>query len=175
MEKLNLIKARLTEDIMQECSCDFDIDSESFSCGGSQGSLTNTVVFRARVTVQNLATIINAGYVVNSINDWVMISPRIAVQGATLDVDNTCPVMLASFNEADCITTTSQLTPSLSIAPSPSTSSSDSTTSDFSTTTIIIAGAGMAGLIVLLLVIIIGILCVVLYYRRKGSYRLIML
>ena len=148
---------------MQECSCDFGIDRESFSCGGSQGSLTNTVVFRARVTVQNLASVTRADYVVNSINDWVMISPRIAVQGATLDVDNTCPVMLSSFNEADCIPTTNQLT------PSPSTNGS--TSSGFSTTTIIIAGATMAVLIVLLLVIIIVILCVVLCCRRKGSYR----
>ena len=150
---------------MQECSCNFGIDRESFSCGGSQGSLTNTVVFRARVTVQNLASVTRADYVVNSINDWVMISPRIAVQGATLDVDNTCPVMLSSFNEADCIPTTNQLT------PSPSTTSSGSTSSGFSTTTIIIAGAAMAVLIVLLLVIIIVILCVVLCCRRKGSYR----
>ena len=144
---------------MELCSCAFGIVDEHFSCLGSSGTFANTVVFRAAITVQGPASIANANDVVSYINDWIQSSPPpLTIFQALLNVDPTCPVMLNSTDEPDCV------------RRSPN---GGSTSSDISSTTITIGGAGIAGIIILLLLLIIVGLCIKLCCKRKGSYRYI--
>ncbi|XP_065918563.1 hemicentin-1-like isoform X2 [Dysidea avara] len=156
LQKIDDIKSELMEEIMELCSCAFGIVDEHFSCLGSSGTFANTVVFRAAITVQGPASIANANDVVSYINDWIQSSPPpLTIFQALLNVDPTCPVMLNSTDEPDCV------------RRSPN---GGSTSSDISSTTITIGGAGIAGIIILLLLLIIVGLCIKLCCKRKGSY-----
>ena len=144
------------EEITPRCSCVFEVDSETFSCRGAQGNFENTVVFRARITVQGHASIFAAADVVNDIANWVQSSPSIPVAAVTLEIDPNCPVMLDSFNSADCVIITEQPTPS-------PTNSSNSPAG-------IIAGTVAAALIAICIAIV-AVILIVGYCSRKVHNR----
>ena len=148
------IKLQVMQAISPRCSCMFNIVDENFSCRESQGNFENTVVFRARVTVQDSAALFPADNVVTDIDDWVESSPSIIVGLATLDIDPSCPAMLPSIDSDDCKIVTE----------SPSPSSSDSSSIG------VIVGAVLAVVVVILILVII-VVAVLVYLRRKGSYR----
>ena len=152
-QKLDEIKSQVIQAIGSRCSC-INIGGATFSCRGAQGNFENTVVFRAMVTVQASSALISADVVVTDIDDWVKSSPSITVGLATLDIDPSCPAMLASTDSDDCEVVTE----------SPSPSSSDSSSIG------VIVGAVLAVVVVILIVVII-IVAVLVYLRRKGSYR----
>ena len=161
-QKLDEIISQVMEQIIPRCSCVFEIGSETFSCRGVQENFENTVVFRARITVQGL--LVAADDVVNDIDGWVDTSPSITVGLATLDIDSSCPAMLASTDSADCETVTESPFPSL---PPPS---SPSSSSDSSPSIGIIVGA-VGAVVVVVLIIVIIVVAVLVCVRRKGSYR----
>ena len=143
------------------CSCDFNssnIIEDAFSCRGSQGQFRNTVVYRAKITLQMPASISDADNIVNIISDWVMSEPSVRVNRITLDLDHGCTAVLDSFDSDDCI------------APDQTTPSSSSSSSSSSSPPVgIIVGAAVATVAILLLIIIIAI--IIKYYRHKSSYR----
>jgi len=149
-QKLNEIISEVMAEISPRCSCTFNIDSETFSCRGAQGNFEDTVVFRARVTVQASSSVITADDVVSNISSWVESSPSIAIVSVTVFVDPNCPAMLDSFNSADCVIVT------------PSTSSSPPVG--------VIVGAAIGAVIVIIIIIIVVVL-VVVYYTRKCNKR----
>ena len=151
----------MKDEITTRCSCVFEVDSETFSCRGAQGNFENTVVFRARITVQGPASLVAADDVVGDINDWVETSPSITVGFATLDIDSSCPAMLVSADSDDC--------ESVTVSPSPS-PSSPSSSSNSSSSIGIIVGAVLA-VVVVILIIIITVVAVLVCVRRKGSHR----
>ena len=142
----------MKEEITTRCSCVFEVDSETFSCRGAQGNFANTVVFRARITVQGAAALVAADDVVGDINDWVETSPSITVGLATLDIDSSCPAMLASTDSDDCEAVTQ-----------PSSSNGSSSIG-------IIVGAVVAVVVVILTIVVIVVILLVCV-RRKRSYR----
>ena len=146
----------MKEEITTRCSCVFEVDSETFSCRGAQGNFENTVVFRARITVQGPAALVAADDVVNDITNWVQFSPSISVAAVTLAIDPNCPAMLDSFNSADCVIVTEQPT------PSPTNSSSSPVG--------IIAGTVAAALIAICIAIV-AVILIVGYCRRKVHSR----
>ena len=146
------IISEVKDEITTRCSCVFEVDSETFSCRGAQGNFENTVVFRARITVQGPAALVAADDVVSDINDWVETSPSITVGLATLDIDSSCPAMLASTDSNDCEV----------ITQPPSSNGSSSIG--------IIVGAVVAVVVVILIIVIIVVILLACV-RRKGSYR----
>ena len=134
-------------EIISRCSCIFNINSEAFSCRGSEGNFENTVVFRGRVIVQDSSVII-ADDIVNDINNWVKSSPSVTVGFATLDIDSSCPVMLASIDSDDCVVVTEQP------------SSSDS----FS------IGILIGTIIAVIVIMVIIVVVVLVYLKTKRSY-----
>ena len=153
------IISEVKEEITTRCSCVFEVDSETFSCRGAQGNFENTVVFRARITVQGPAALVAADDVVSDINDWVETSPSITVGLNTLKIDSSCPAMLASTDSDDCEAVT--------VSPSPS---SPPSSSDSSSSIGIIVGAVVAVVVVILIIVVIVVILLVCV-RRKGSYR----
>ena len=94
---MNDIISEVKEEITTRCSCVFEVDSENFSCRGAQGNFVNTVVFRARITVQGPASIFAAD-VVSDVKNWTLSSPSLSVATVALAIDPNCPVKLDSFN-----------------------------------------------------------------------------
>ena len=136
----------MIKDIALRCSCAFNIVDESFSCRGSKDGFENTVVFRARVAIQDP----NADDVVNNITNWVQSSPSISVDAVTLAIDPNCPAMLDSFHSPDCVT--------------PSSSSPSKTG--------LIVGV-VFGVVCLIILVIVIVVLIVLYQRRQASHRLV--
>ena len=149
------IISEVKDEITTRCSCVFEVDSETFSCRGAQGNFENTVVFRARITVQGPAALVAAD-VVNDITNWVQSSSSISVAAVTLAIDLNCPVMLDSFNSADCFIVTEQPT------PSPTNSSSSPVG--------IIAGTVAAALIAICIAIV-AVILIVGYCSQKVCIR----
>ena len=149
------IISEVKEEITTRCYCVFEVDSETFSCRGAQGNFENTVVFRARITVQGHASIFAAD-VVNDITNWTLSSPSIPVAAVTLAIDPNCPVMLDSFNSADCVIVTEQ----------PTSSSTNSSSSPVG----IIAGTVAAALIAICIAIV-AVILIVGYCRRRVNSR----
>ena len=151
------------------CSCKFtskNIIEDSFSCRGSIGQFSNTVVYRAMITLQVPSSITDADDIVATINKWVQTEPSVRVNGVTLDVDSGCPTMLDSFAADDCIVPPVQTDP----PPSPSSSSSSSSSSPPYG---IIIGAGVAVVVIILLLIIV-IVIIVVYRRHKSTYKYVL-
>ena len=147
------------------CSCEFNssnIIDESFSCRGSQGEFKNTVVYRAMIALQVPATISDADDIVNVINEWVQFKPSVTVDKVILEVDPNCPAFLDSVTSDDCVVPSSEA-PSTDQVNEPSSSSSSS-----SMLIGIIVGTVVIIIVLILIIIIIGI---VIYSRRKSSYR----
>ena len=143
------------------CSCEFtsnNIIHDAFSCQGSQGEFTDSVVYRAMITLLVPASIIDADNIVINISQWVQNKPRVRVDGITRDIDPSCPTILDSFNSNDCVieVPTNQTNP---------TSSSSSSSLLSSTSEIIIAAAAVVVVIVLIVIVIIN----VVYCRRKSK------
>ena len=144
------------------CSCKFtskNIIEDSFSCRGSIGQFSNTVVYRANITLQVPSSITDADDIVTIINQWVQTKPSVRVNGVTLDVDSGCPTMLDSFAADDCIV------PPVQTNPPPSSSSSPPYG--------IIIGAGVAVVVIILLLIIV-IVIIVVYRRHKSTYKYVL-
>ncbi|XP_065905338.1 hemicentin-1-like isoform X4 [Dysidea avara] len=144
-QKFDDIISQLMDEITSRCSCTFNIINETFSCRGSIGNFVDTVVFRARVSLQD--SVITADDVVDDITNWVQSSPSISVAAVTLDVDPSCPAMLDSFNSADCVVVTTSSSSSLPIG--------------------IIIGGATVGVVVVILIIIIIEALIVVYCTRK--------
>ena len=143
------------------CSCEFtsnNIIGDAFSCQGSQGELSNTVVYRAMISLQVPASITDADSVVTNINQWVQTKPRVRVDGITLDIDPNCPTTLDSFNSDDCV---------IEVPSNQTNPTSTSSSSSFLPLGIVI-GAAVAAVVILLIIIVI---IIVVYCRRKSTYR----
>ena len=145
------------------CSCEFTTDNiieDTFSCRGSQGEFSNTVVYRAMITLQVPDTITDANDIVANIDQWVRTQPSVIVNGITLALDSECPAMLDSFNSDDCISEAS------SDKTNPSSSSSSSLIS-----ILIGAGAAAAAIVIMILLLIIVILIVMGFRKCKSTQR----
>ena len=141
------------------CSCEFNssnIIGDAFSCRGSQGEFSNTVVFRAMITLQVPVSISDADDIVNLISEWVQSKPSVTVNKVILEIDPDCPAMLDSLTSDDCATK----------APPPN-QVNQSSSSSSSLPIGIIVGAAVAAVIILLLIII--IVAIVMYRRRRKS------
>ena len=160
-QKRSDIKAEIAQQVMMSCSCTFtanNITDDTFSCRGSQGEFSNTVVYRAMITLQVSASITDADNIVAIISNWVMSEPSVAVDGITLQIDPDCPTMLDSFSSSDCVF-------------NQTTSVTDQTTSSSSSSsTVVIIGVVVAA-VVIILILIITIVIMAVYYKRKSSYR----
>ena len=144
------------------CSCEFssnNIIDDAFSCKGSQGELSNTVVYRAMISLQVPASIIDADSIVTNINQWVQTEPRVRVDGITRDVDPDCPTILDSFNSDDCVIE----------VPSNQTNPTSTSSSSSSLPLGIVIGAAVAAVVVIVLIII--VIIIVVYCRHKSTYR----
>ena len=144
------------------CSCEFttnNIIEDTFSCRGSQGEFSNTVVYRAMITLQVPDTITDANDIVAYIDQWVQTEPSVIVNGITLALDSECPAMLDSFNSDDCISETS------SDQTNPSSSSSSAIS--------ILIGAGAAAVVIFIMILLLTIvvLIVVGYRKFKSTQR----
>ena len=140
------------------CSCEFtpsNIIEETFSCLGSQGQFSNTVVYRAMITLQVPASITDADDIVANINLWVQTEPLVRVNGITLALDPGCPAVLDSFDSDDCV------------AESPSEANPSSSSS---LSIAIIIGVTVPVFIIILLLIIPAV-AIVVYRRHKATYR----
>ena len=138
------------------CSCKFtskNIIEDTFSCRGSRGQFSNTVVYRAMITLQVPSSITDADDIVANISQWVQTEPSVEVNGVILDVDSGCPTMLDSSDADDC---TVQTNPPSSSSSSPPYG--------------IIIGAGVAVVVIILLLIIV-IVIIVVYRRHKSTYK----
>ena len=142
------------------CSCKFNssnIIDDIFSCQGSEGQHENSVVYRALINLQVLASIIDADNIVNIIDNWVQSEPSVIVNEFILSLDPGCPAMLDSVSSDDCVTE----------APPPD-HSDQSSSSSLSIGIIVGAAVAAAVIILLLIIIIVG---TVMYRRYKSSYR----
>ena len=149
---------------MMYCSCEFtsnNIIEDAFSCRGSQGEFSNTVVYRAMITLQVPDTMTDADDIVANINQWVQTEPSVIVNGITLALDSKCPAMLDSFDSNDCISETS----------SDQTNPSSSSSSPISI--IIGAGAAAAAVLIMILLLIVLVMIIVGYRKCKSTYRYI--
>ena len=111
----------------------------------------NTVVYRAMISLQVPASIIDADDIVMQLSNWVEDEPSVSVNSLTLKIDSNCPAMLESFNSDDCE------------------GASSSSSSSPSSAGIIIGAAVAATAVVLLLITV--VVMIIIYYRRKSSYR----
>ena len=136
------------------CSCEFtssNIIDDTFSCRGSQGEFSNTVVYRAIITLQVPASITDANNIVDLLSEWVESKPSVRVNRVTLDVDSDCPTILESFNSNDCEI------------------SSDGTSPSSLSSVGIIVGTIVAAVVVVLLLI--TAVAIIMYRRHKSAYR----
>ena len=136
------------------CSCEFtssNIIDDTFSCRGSQGEFSNTVVYRAIITLQVPASITDANNIVDLLSEWVESKPSVRVNRVTLDIDSNCPTILESFNSNDCEI------------------SSDGTSPSSLSSISIIVGTIVAAVVVVLLLI--TAISIIMYRRHKSAYR----
>jgi len=118
------------------------------------------------ITLQVPASITDADDIVNIISKWVQSNPSVTVNEVILDIDPECPAMLDSVSSDDCVIKTpppNQTSPST--LPPPQSSSSSSSSLPIN----IIAGGAIG--MVIIVIIIITIVGIIIYCRRKSSYR----
>ena len=120
------------------CGCGFmssNILEERFVCFTPQSP--HHVTYRARINRTSQATI---GQLVIFIQQWVMTSQSILIQGVQLNIDRTCDSVISTFDDAEC---------------SPSTESDVATTVIMSGDNVIAIAIGSTGAAVL--VVLIGV------------------
>ena len=110
------------------------------------------------ITLQVPPPVTDADDIITEMSDWVQTEPSVIVNGVTLYLDPSCPVMLDSFASPDCVTDTP---PPVQANQSSSSSSSVG----------IIIGAVAAAAIVFILLLIIVVVIIVMYRRHKSTYR----
>ena len=84
----------------QACGCGFmssNILEERFVCFTPQSP--HHVTYRARINRTSQATI---GQLVIFIQQWVMTSHSILIQGVQLNIDRTCDSVISTFDDAEC-------------------------------------------------------------------------
>ena len=96
----------------------------------------------------------DADDIVIEISNWVQTKPSVIVNGVTLDLDPSCPVILDSFASPDCVTDT----------PPPDQANQSSSSVG------IIIGAVTAVVVITLLLIIV-VLIIVKFRKHKETYR----
>ena len=116
-------------------------------------------MFRAMITLPVPVSATDADNIVDVISNWVKSNPSVRVDEVILDIDPDCPAMLESVTADDCASET----------PPPRQSSPSSSSSSSSLPVGIIIGIVVAAVIVLLFIMI--IVGIVIYGRRKSSYR----
>ena len=118
------------------------------------------------ITLQVPPPVTDADDIITEMSEWVQTEPSVIVNGVTLDLDPSCPVMLDSFASPDCVIdappTDQPDQPSNTPPADQSSSSSDG---------ILIGVVAAAVVIILLLIIIIVIIVVYHKCRHKSSYR----
>ena len=107
-----------------------------------------------------LPPVTDADDIITEMSEWVQTKPSVIVNGVTLYLDPSCPVMLDSFTSPDCGTDT----------PPPDQANQSSSSSSSSSSVGIIIGAVVAVVIIILLLIIV-VLIIVMYRKRKSTYR----
>ena len=84
----------------QACGCGFtssNILEERFVCFTPQSP--HHVTYRARINRTSQAT---TEQLVTFIQQWVMTSRSILIQGVQLNIDRTCDFMISTFDEVEC-------------------------------------------------------------------------
>ena len=163
------IKKEIIKQVLMRCSCQFttsNIISDTFSCRGSHGEFEDTVVYRAKITLQVPISITDADDIVTFINLWAQNEPSVAVYGITLALDADCPTMLDSLDSDDCVIVEK---PSNQNNPPPSSLSSSSSSS--SPIDIIIGATVPAAVVLIVVIIAIIVILIVKHHKHKPSYR----
>ena len=94
--KLSDISAALSVPLQQQCGCSLSVQKSHFSCFGSTDS--QMVVFLAELSYTALPGV----DMPSLLTSWVTSTPHIIVASTQMQVDPTCPVVIASLKPESC-------------------------------------------------------------------------
>ena len=100
--KLDVITPAIVNDIIEHCTCPLstaDTFSDTISCDNE-----DHVIYRAGFTT---SARLDAEEILTILNAWAAQTSTLVVDGSPLQVDHNCPLVLSSFDDPTCSSTSS--------------------------------------------------------------------